>query len=183
MPRPRILVVRGDALSSRCIEGFGGGWPSHMANVLADGSFWDARDDEIRFGGDIYSPGVRHRPAGYLERENKRWELYEAPSGSEAVYDRWAADLATQEGKSYDGYGIVGFARGLFTGEYKDTNYASDNPALSKAWFCDEYAVWAAGKNGLTPWPIPTKIYTLTPGAALMYFIGAGWKRIRTNAG
>jgi hypothetical protein len=182
MTRPRILVVRGDAISSRAIEGFGGGWPSHMANVLADGSVWDARDDKIRFGGEVYSPGVRHRPAGYLPAENKHWELFEAPSGSESVYDRWVSDLASQEAKGYDENGIGDFAWGLFTGEYSDKNYASDDPAKSLAWFCDEYAVWAAGRNKLVPWPIPTKIYTLTPGAALMLFIGAGWVKVGQSA-
>lgn len=174
-------MVRGEKWSSRAIEGFGGGWPSHMANMLSDGSVWDARDDKIRFNGLTYSPGVRHRPSGYLEAENKRWEIYEAPVGSELVYSQWVADLASQEPKPYDSTGIIGFAKGVFTGEYEDTHYADDNPALSQAWFCDELSVWAAGKNSLVPWPLPTKVYTLTPGAALMLFIGAGWKLVRAS--
>jgi hypothetical protein len=175
MARPRIMVVRGDAWSSRAIEGFGGGWPSHMANLLSDGSVWDARDDRIRYGRQLYLPGVRHRPAGYLAAENSKWAIFEAGDGSEAVYDLWLSALASQEGKPYDRNGILDFATGLLTGEYKDQNYAAKD---SKAWFCDEYAIWAAGQVQLLTWPLPLRIFSQTPGSGLNLFIGAGWKLV-----
>lgn len=176
MSRPRILVARGDRLTSRAIEGFGGGWPSHMANMLADGSFIDARDDEVCAGGVFWAAGVEHRPAGYLQTENKRWAIFEAPAGSDRLYDGWVASLEGQIGKAYDQIGILDFAEGLFTGKYKDRNWGPLVPAESKAWFCDDFSVWAAGSNGLLPWPILIPLFTLTPGSALNFFIGAGWR-------
>lgn len=176
MSRPRVMVVRGDSLSSRAIEGFGGGWPSHMANLLADGSFWDARDDLITFDHTTYPRGVQHRPAGYLQTENKQWSVFQAPAGTEKHYHAWVEALESQKGKPYDSVGIWDFARGMVTGKYEDWDYAPEEPASSKAWFCDEYATWAAGKLGLIPWPIPVEIFTLTPGSALNLFIGAGWE-------
>jgi len=173
MPRPRIMVTRGDALSSRAIEGYGGGWPSHMANLLADGSVWDARSDVINFGGVKYPAGVQHRPAGYLEAENAKWAIFEAPPGSERVYPYWVELLQSQEHKPYDHAGIIAFGVGVFTGKFQDQNYADDK---STAWFCDEYSIWAAGKPGLIPWPLPLKISRQTPGAGLNLFIGARWR-------
>lgn len=169
-------MVRGDAWSSRAIEGFGGGWPSHMANLLADGSVWDARDNKITYGGQSYPAGVHHRPAGYLEAENKRWAILEPPAGGELKYNDWVKTLESQEGKPYDQIGIMDFAKGLVTGKYEDRNWGPDDPSASAAWFCDEYAVWAAGINGLVPWPIPVPLFTLTPGSALIFLMGAKWQ-------
>ena len=166
-PRPRIMVVRGDKLSSRAIEGFGGGWPSHMASMLEDGSFWDARDDEMVYKGALYPEGVQHRPAGYLQHEFDRWAIFVAPVGSEAVYLPWVASLESQVNKHYDSLGIWDFAKGCFTGQYADSNYAPRNPEDSKAWFCNELATWAAGRHGLVPWPQPWPVFTETPGASL----------------
>lgn len=149
-----------------------------MANVLYDGSVWDARDDQIWFQGITYPRGVQNRSIGYLLEQNKVWTIFEAPEGSELVYEDWVNTLESQAGKPYDSVGILDFMTGIVTGEYSDYNYAPDSPDESKAWFCDEYATWAAGKHGLMPWPIPVPIYTLTPGAALNLFIGAGWKRV-----
>lgn len=170
------MVVRGAQFASRAIEGFGGGWPSHMANMLADGSFWDARDDFVQYEGIPYEPGVQHRPAGYLQAAYARWAIFEAPAGSESAYDKWVATLGSQGGKTYDQIGIRDFAEGLLTGQYKDRNWGPLVPSQSKAWFCDDYSVWAAGTNAVLPWPIPIPIFTFTPGAALNLFIGAGWK-------
>jgi len=167
------MVVRGNEFASRAIEGFGGGWPSHMANLLADGSVWDARDDLVTFDGVTYHPGVQHRPSGYLEAENQKWAIFEAPAWSEAIYDDWVATLATQKNKPYDRAGIIDFGKGIITGKYVDQNWAEDN---SIAWYCDEYCIWGAGKFGLIPWPLPLKIFTQTPGSGLNLFIGAGWQ-------
>jgi hypothetical protein len=175
MSRPRIMVVSGGAYSSRAIELVGGGTWSHMANLLADGSVWDARDDVVKFGGVTYGKGVQHRPAGYLEAENKKWAIFEAPSWSEAVYDEWVALLATQRRKPYDQHAIEDFVPGLLYGEFKDQNYAEDQ---SLAWFCDEYCIWGSGRLSLVPWPLPLKIYAQTPGSALNIFIGAKWSLV-----
>jgi hypothetical protein len=176
-PRPRIMVVGGSACSSHAIEAVGGGEWSHMANLLTDGSVWDARDDEVIFQGVHYPPGVQHRPAGYLPSQNKRWAIFEAPEGSEQVYDTWIELLASQAGKPYDQHAILGFVPGLLFGRFEDQNYADDN---SLAWFCDELCIWAAGKLNLLPWPLPLKIFAQTPGAGLNLFIGARWTLIES---
>lgn len=169
--------MRGDGWSSRAIEGFGGGWPSHMANLLADGNVWDARDDLVKYKGAVYPRGVQLRPASYLHEQYSKWIALEAPEGSEKLYEAWVDVLATQVGKPYDSVGILDFAEGIITGRYEDRNYAPVNPEQSKAWFCDEYATWAAQKVGLIPsLPYELPVFTLTPGAALNLFIGAGWK-------
>jgi hypothetical protein len=146
-----------------------------MANVLASGTVWDARSDLVTFEKVTYPRGVQRRPLKYLIDGMEDWAMFEAPDGSEKVYEKWAAALKSQEGKPYDKLGILDFATGLFTGRYKDKNYACKESA---AWFCDEYSVWAAGQVGLIPWPIPVAIYTLTPGAALNLFLGAGWNLV-----
>lgn len=169
------MMVGGSACSSHAIEAVGGGEWSHMAGLLADGSFWDARADVIKFGGMAYQPGVQHRPAGYLQAENKRWAIFEAPAGSDSVYDQWVALLASQVGKPYDKHGILDFVPGLLTGNFEDQNYADDK---SLAWFCDELQIWAAGRLGLLPWPLPLKLFAQTPGAGLNLFIGASWSMI-----
>jgi hypothetical protein len=174
--RPRVMVVRGGGLSSRAIEGFGGGRWSHMANMLADGSFWDARDDIVTFQGVSFPRGVQYRPAGYLQAQAKEWAIFEMETDPDG-YALWVQALKSQQGKPYDQAGILDFAAGLFTGRYADRNYAEKDPSNTKEWFCDEYAVWAAAKVGLIPQPPPElAIYTLTPGSALNLFIGAGWK-------
>lgn len=171
-------MVAGGACSSRAIEVVGGGTWSHMAGLLADGSVWDARNDTIKYAGKVYPPGVQHRPAGYLEAENKKWAVFEAPSGSETFYGEWVALLASQEHKPYDKHAIEDFVPGLLYGKFVDQNYADDK---SLAWFCDELQIWAAGRVSLIPWPLPLKIYAQTPGAGLNLFIGAGYKLVASQ--
>lgn len=175
-PRPRIRVVAGDELSSRMIEGFGGGQWSHMANILADRTVIDARSDRMRIDGHAIDAGVQLRPAGYLDCA-PRWAEFEAPPGSDEAYEVWRKAGFSQIPKDYDVTGILDFASALFTGHYRDREYAPENPSASKAWFCDELAVWMARKAKLIPVP-PTAIYTLTPGSALNLFIGAGWRLV-----
>jgi hypothetical protein len=185
---PRIMVVAADAISSRLIEGFGGGRWSHMANILTSGTILDARDDwtPARPGWDSgngvlvdrsgkVKPGVRLRPGGYLDG-SPRWAVFEGPA--DARYAKWEAAGRSILGRPYDSVGIEDFAVGLFTGRYDDKNYAPKNPAASKAFFCDEASVFMAATAGYFQWP-PLPIFTLTPGAALNLFIGAGWKLIR----
>lgn len=174
--RPRIMTVAGAALSSRLIEGFGGGQWSHMANVLLDGTILDARVDWIKVDTSWYKPGVQLRPAGYLDVE-PRWAVWEAPPHAEAVYSDWLAAGRRQLDKPYDKTGIYDFATGLFTGKYRDRNWGGEG---SRAWFCDMLATWMAVHVGLVPQP-PTRIYTLTPGAALNLFVGAGWRLVASR--
>jgi hypothetical protein len=179
MSLPRIMVVRGSNFSSRAIAGFGAGRWSHMANVLADGSILDARYDHVEYEGAIYPTGVEQRPKGYLDDE-EAWELYEF--GTPKMYAPWLSALRSQIGKPYDSLGIWDFAKGLFTGKYKDQNYDPGKPDQSKAWFCDALAVFGAswGCHYLTL-PEDFTPYTLTPGAALDLFIGRGARLIASK--
>lgn len=174
--RPRIMTVAAAGLSSRAIEGFGGGRWSHMANVLLDGTILDSRCDWIKFDGASYKPGVQYRPVGYLD-DLPRWAVWEAPPGSEVVYSDWRSTGHSQVGKPYDKAGIIGFAKGFFTGVYEDRNWGGAN---SRAWFCDVFATWMAIHVGLVPRP-PTRLYTFTPGSALNLFIGAGWRLVASQ--
>lgn len=172
MAKPRIMVVGGDAFSSVAIERAGFGRWCHMANILADGTVLDARDDEVCG----IAPGVRLRPAGYLDTE-PRWALFEAPT--DAHYAAWEAAGRAQLGKPYDQRGILDFAEATFTGDYVDANYAG---ADSKAWFCDCVASWMAITAGDIPQP-PKELllFTLTPSSALLLFIGAAWTQIASK--
>jgi len=171
------MVVAGNALSSRLIEGFGGGRWSHMANLLADDTVLDARYDSVHYGGKAHAPGVQLRPAHYLDSE-PRWAVFEF--GEPWMYPIWEQAGLGQIGKPYDSVGIKGFARGLFTGHYEDRNYAPRDPSKSKAWFCDELAVYMAQRCGHLP-ELPFQPYTLTPGAALNLFIGRGARLMATQ--
>jgi hypothetical protein len=165
------MVVGGTSFSATAIERAGFGQWCHMANVLADGTILDARDNEI----EGIPPGVQLRPAGYLDME-PRWALFEAPSA--ANYDSWLAAGRGQLLKPYDERGIIDFAEGAFTGKYVDTNYAGIN---SLAWFCDCLCSWMAIDAGDIPQPDPRlhlNLFTLTPSAALLLFIGARWRLV-----
>lgn len=182
--RPRIMVVgsggawwRPSTWFSHAIEGIAGGPWSHMANVLGDGSIWDAQNVPLVMDGKLYPAGVQHRPAGYLD-PCERWAVFEAPAGSEAHYAAWVKDLESQEGKPYDFPGIWDFPRAMLLGRYTDPDYAPEAPQDSKAWFCDEYCDWAAIRRGLIPRP-PTPPYTFSPGASLNLYVGARWRLVK----
>lgn len=148
-----------------------------MANLLATEMVWDARADRVRFQGKVYPRGVQYRDVRYLYAEAKEWAIFQAPLWTGKNYALWVKALESQAGKPYDKVGIKDFVTGMITGRYSDYNYAPSNPDESKAWFCDEYAVFAACAASILP-PLQLPPFTLTPGAALNLFIGAGWSMI-----
>lgn len=156
-------MVAGAGKSSKLIEYWGGGGWSHWANVLEDGSIWDARSDVE--GGK--PPGVQHRPAGYLDAQPRRALL---EFGGPEHYGPWAAALESQEGKPYDKVGIKDFA----TGSYTDRNWRDES-----AWFCDEYGLWAAEQACAVP-KVPVPLFRINPGAAMLYILGAGARVVQT---
>lgn len=163
------MVVGANGFSSGAIERAGFGQWSHMANLLADGTVLDARDNAVAG----VAPGVHLRPARYLDSEPK-WAVFEAPTDTH--YAAWEAAGRSQLGKPYDERGILDFAEGTFTGSYTDANFAG---ADSKAWFCDCLATWMAIQSGDLPKPPDElKLFTLTPTSALNLFIGAGWRLV-----
>lgn len=170
--RPRVLFVGGPDYSSKAIERAGFGPWCHAANILADGTVLDARDDVVQ---DIVS-GVQIRPKGYLETE-PQWALFEAPSTRN--YSLWTAAGRSQLGKPYDERGIADFALNVFTGDYVDPNYKGEH---SLAWFCDCLALWMAITSGdLTVPPAWCKLFTKTPTAACDFFIGAAWRCVASH--
>lgn len=167
MSRPRVMVVADVGLVSWGIE-TGGGW-SHMANVLADDSIIDARSDSMKFPGGLKVPaGVQRRPAGYLDSIRK-WVVLEGPEddpGGKWSYNRWEYALVSQLKKPYDFIGIWDF----LSDSVIDRNWRDES-----AWFCDELAVWAQEKAGYVP-QLPEPVFRITPSAALLFDIGAGWR-------
>lgn len=181
-PRPRIMVVAGRELSSRAIEGFGGGRWSHMANILSDGTVLDAFSQRMHLEGKWYEAGVQLRPAGYLEKKYRRWAMFQAPYDSYLDYEEWSRAGMHQLGKPYDSDGIIAFAVGLFTGRYRDRNYVHAHPERSSAWFCDELcAHMGIVASQLPQPPHELRLSTLTPGGALNLFIGAGWQLVASR--
>lgn len=169
-PRPRALLVAFPDISSRAISWWGGGGWSHLANMLVDGSFIDARADWVKDAKGTYykgadgkpiEPGVRRRPGDYLKAA-QRWILIEL--GEERHYAPWVRVLESQIGKPYDFVGIWDFV----TGSNQDRNWRDE-----RAWFCDELGVWSWEKVGICP-QVPEPVYRINPGAALLLGIGTG---------
>jgi hypothetical protein len=177
MTLPRIMVVGASSWSSRLIEDFGQ-W-SHMANLLDDGTALDARFDHVTYQGKKYSPGVQLRPAHYLDSQ-PRWAVFEF--GTPEMYEPWLQAGLGQIGKPYDSRGIMGFVSGLLSGSFKDREYAPQNPAKSKAWFCDELSLFMAWRGcGYLKLPENFLPYRQTPGAALNLWLGAGAKLVASR--
>lgn len=161
--RIRVMFTAGSEFSSKAIEWFGGGGWSHMANVLADGSIIDARNDIVKFNGVCYPTGVQHRPKGYLEAECSRWVVLEIPC---TVFQArsWELNLWSQVRKPYDQIGIMDFV----TGGAKDRNWRDES-----AWFCSELGIWAQEKAVICP-PLATPVFRIPPGEALLITMALG---------
>ena len=150
-----------------------------MGGLLADDTVLDARDDTLKFPDPwgTVRPGVRLRPPGYLQREDKRWAVWEF--GSPCMYVPWRDAGLSQLGKLYDSDGIWQFVWGLFRGKHYDISYHTDDPSKSTAWFCDALQIFMASYGcGFLHLPDGYRPYDQTPGAALNLFIGAGAKCI-----
>lgn len=170
---PRIIVVANSSPSARAIEDFGE-W-SHMGNLLSDDTVLDARDNAMVFPGPWgkIKAGVQLRPPGYLQKENKRWAIFEF--GTPQMYASWRNAGLSQIGKPYDSAGILAYVWGFFSGRHTDGNYDAQAPEKSRAWFCDAFSIfmasWGCHYLNLPPDYRP---YDQTPGAALNLFIGHG---------
>lgn len=146
-----------------------------MGNLLSDDVVLDARNDDITFDppwGKVKA-GVRLRPPGYIQKEDKRWAVYEF--GTPEMYSPWKQALMSQVGKPYDSEGIWQFVVGLFRGVHYDHNYHTLDPSQSRAWFCDALGIFGASYGcGFLKLDPDYRPYNQTPGAALNLFIGAG---------
>ena len=89
---------------SRAIARYGhgpNGW-SHVANVLKDGRFLDARDDEL--AGVPSGIHIRDPQSEPWARRRIAWK-----SVSDPVYDAWEANLRAKIGDHYAERDILGF--------------------------------------------------------------------------
>ena len=170
------MVCAATAFTSRLIERFDD-W-SHYANVLWDGTILDAREDwtKAKEGWDCGNgvlvgpdgkvpPGVRLRPAGYLN-DVSRWLLLELPTSSVEQYKTWEQAGRSQLGKPYDKLGIIDFV----TGQSDKRNWRDQS-----AWFCDELGAWM-GEQAKYWRELPDAVWKQTPGAVLDLAWGAGAK-------
>ena len=121
---------------SRAIARFGhgpGGW-SHVANVLADGRFLDARSDTLAG----VKPGIHIRAPdseAWVKRQRATLEV------SAAVYDAWEANLRAKIGDVYALWDILGFF----------LDRMLHRPAT---YDCSALAVNALQHVGLVPFPL-----------------------------
>jgi hypothetical protein len=142
-----------DDLSSKAIQAFSRGWPSHVDAILPDGGLLGARSDTC-WG---IPPGVQIRPPGYATFiRTQVIQLYSAAAQEAA----WLAFLHAQLGKPYDEVAILGFA---VDHDWRDPRkwFCSDLGAVSletAGWFSSKLSVEAGGVTPrdfqlvLSPW-------------------------------
>lgn len=153
-------LLLGPDASSRIIARFGkgtGGW-SHVAPVLSDGRYLDARSDVI--GG---VPAGVHIRDGAKERSIKRerWAL----EVTQPQYDAWEANLRARIGDAYGKRDILDFIEG--------------RPGhVNGQWICSAHAIDALQHIHLVPYPLPWLAHELTPDDALLVFATIGFKKL-----
>jgi hypothetical protein len=152
----------GSEWSSRVIARFGkatGGW-SHVAPVLADSRYCDARDDVL--GG--VPAGVHIRlPKTEKAVKRERWAM----EVSQDVYTEWEANLRARIGTPYGQGDILDFIVG--------------RPGhVAGHWICSAHAVNSLQHVKLVPFPLPWEAHELTPSDALLIVATIGFKLVAT---
>ena len=135
-------------MGSRAIQIFSRGWPSHVDNVLADGTLLGARSDSV--GG--MPPGVQIRPANYEVWTKTQSIRLNATAAQETT---WLNFLTAQIGKPYDKLAIAAFA--------VERDWREDD-----AWFCSELAAAALESCGWFPKPLANTVNEITPRDLLL---------------
>ncbi len=158
MTQIAIDFLRGPDLSSSLIAWFGqgtGGY-SHVASVLKDGRYLDARSDNLW----KVPSGVHIRdPKSERWIRKRRATLEVTP----AEYASWEANLRA---KITDGYGrgdIQGFILG------RDEHQAGH-------WICSALAINAVQHIKKIPFPLVVPAHAITPNVALLLVQTAGFK-------
>ena len=143
-----LQFVQSDALTSRAIQLFERGWPSHVDNVLADGQLLGARSDGV--GGK--PPGVQIRPGNY-----EAWTRVErlALRATPAQETAWLNFLNAQIGKPYDLTAIAAFP---LERDWRELD----------SWFCSELAAAALEASGWFPAPLAFASNEITPRDLLL---------------
>ena len=157
-PRIRIDFLLGTDWQSSLIAWFGqgpGGW-SHVASVLQDGRYLDARNDVL--GG---VPGGIHirEPATEKWRKKLRCTL----KVTQGEYEDWEANLRAKIGDAY--------ARGDIVGMVIDRMLHK-----SGTYDCSALAINALQHIKRVPFPLPIPAHSITPNAALLIVATAGFE-------
>jgi hypothetical protein len=149
--------ILGPDLASRFIAWYGegyGGW-SHVAPVLADGRYLDARDDVLN--------GV---PAGVHIRQawSEPWKLKRRISLTvdQPIYDAWEANLRARIGDGYGRFDIWSFISGR-------------NDHKPGHWICSAHFIDSLQHIKLVPFPLPIEAHSITPNAALLIGASVGF--------
>lgn len=184
MPQIAIDFLRGPDWSSRLIAWFGqgaGGY-SHVASVLADGRYLDARSDVLERVDpnckvpEIVPPGVHIR-----DPKSERWIKRRRATldVSQADYDAWEGSLRA---KVTDGYGkvdivdfIFGHARHI-AGHYICSALAINAVQhMCRAWTGPSLVMNDMRRLGYVPYPLSIPAHQITPNAALLLVEEAGF--------
>lgn len=157
MSEIRFDFLLGPDLSSRFIAWYGNGYGgySHVAPLLADGRYLDARSDVLN--------GV---PAGVHIRapESEHWIKKRRASLTvpPACYEAWEANLRA---RINDGYGKVDIW-GFITGR---------NTHQNGHWICSAHAINSVQHVKIVPYPLPVLAHQITPNSALLILATAGF--------
>ena len=172
MAQLAVDFLRGPEVSSRLIEWFGkgGGGFSHVAPVLADGRYCDARSDVIAG----VPAGVHIRdPKTEKARYRERWAL----TVEQPVYDAWEANLRARITDDYGKTDIVDFIiprPGHQNGHWICS--AHDIDALEHVKLVPYE--WINGEPILGAWAP----HSFTPNDALIIHACIGFKKISSQA-
>lgn len=151
-----IDFLRGPGVTSWLISrfGFGTGGYSHVASVLADGRYIDARNEEL-FG---VPAGVHIRQAASEPWVRKRRATFQV---SQATYDEWERNSRAKIGDQYDREGILDFILGR-------------NIHLAGHYFCSAFMINELQHVKLVPYPLPVLAHEISPDSALLIVATAG---------
>lgn len=147
----------GPDLTSRFIAWYGNGYGgySHVAPVLADGRYLDARSDVLN--------GV---PAGIHIREPMSEDWIKKRRATLLVkgdvYDAWEANLRARINDLYGKTDIWGFITGH--NEHDDGH-----------WICSAHAIDSVQHIELVPYPLPVPAHQITPNSALLILATIGF--------
>lgn len=153
----RLDFLLGTDWQSTLIAWFGqgpGGW-SHVASVLEDGRYLDARNDVLE--------GV---PAGIHIRNphSEKWRKRRTATlkVTQTEYDDWEANLRAKIGDAYARGDIVGMVLNRML--HKSGTYD-----------CSALAINALQHIRKVPFPLPIPAHQITPNAALLIAATAGF--------
>lgn len=154
-----IAFFNGSGLASKAIEWFSAGELSHVAAVMPDGNYLDARMDAEG----AMAPGVQVRLLSVEGAEEAVRYAIEASADEEAKF--WEF-LRAQIGKPYDTTGILAFVAG------RDW-HATDS------WFCSELQAAALEYAGVVN-PLYSPANKITPAALALVCSAIGARIARS---